>query len=86
MKYIYGPHGDMEWQPKLEEGWDIVEKIPWYLEKCWIQPVVRDEAWFQSVLPLIDEFWKDVEKARKGEFVLPESTVKKKPVACAIID
>jgi hypothetical protein len=86
LKYTYGPHGDMEWIPILEEGWEIVERIPWYLEKYWIQPVVRDEAWFQSILPLINQFWEDVEKARKGEFQLPESTVKKKPVMCAIVD
>ena len=86
MIYSYGPLGNMEWAPTLEAGWDIVERIPWYLEKCWIQPVSRDEAWFQSILPLIDAFWGDVEKARKGEFTVPESSVKKKTVACAIVD
>lgn len=86
LKYTYGPHGDMEWTPCLEVGWEIVERIPWYLEKYWIQPVVRDEAWFQSILPLIDQFWEDVEKARKGEFQVPESTIKKKPAVCAIVD
>ena len=86
MKYIYGPLGNMEWVPLQEQGWDIVERIPWYLEKYWIQPVVRDEAWFQSILPLIDQFWADVEKARRGEFQVPESSVKKKQTVCAIVD
>lgn len=86
LKYVYGPHGDVEWIPTLEEGWEIVERIPWYLEKYWIQPVVRDEAWFQSILPLIDQFWADVEKARRGEFQVPESSVKKKQTVCAIVD
>lgn len=86
MKYVYGPLGDMEWVPPSESGWYIVEQIPWYLEKYWIQPVVRDEAWFQSILPFIDQFWDDVEKARKGEFQVPESSVKKKPTVCAIVD
>lgn len=86
MKYLYGPLGEMEWTPQLEEGWEIVERIPWYLEKLWIQPVIRDEAWFESICPLIDLFWQDVEKARNGEFVAPESSVKKKPVICAIVD
>lgn len=86
MKYVYGPLGDMEWIPTLTDGWEIVERVPWYLEKFWIQPVTRDEAWFQSILPLIDQFWQDVAAARRGEFVLPESSVKKKPVVCAIVD
>lgn len=86
MTYVYGPLGDMNWKPELEQGWEVVERIPWYLEKYWIQPVVRDEAWFQSILPFIDQFWEDVSKARKGEFQVPDSSVKKKPVACAILD
>jgi hypothetical protein len=86
MKYEYGPLGNMEWVPELMEGWEVVERIPWYLEKYWIQPVARDEAWFQSILPLIDHFWEDVEKARKGDFAVPESSVKKKAVICAIVD
>jgi hypothetical protein len=86
LKYEYGPIGDMTWEPPPEEGWEILEKIPWYLEKIWIQPVIRDQAWFQSILPLLDIFWKDVELAKKGEFIVPESTVKKKPVQCAIVD
>ena len=88
MKYVYGPLGKMDWIPEAEfvGGWEIVERVPWYLEKYWIQPVIRDEAWFQSIVPLIDDFWRDVEKARKGEFLLPESTMKKKTVVCAIVD
>jgi hypothetical protein len=85
LEYRYGALGDMEWKPE-EEGWDILERIPWYLEKVWIQPVVRDEAWFESILPLINDFWADVEKAKVGEFKIPESPMKKKTVACAIMD
>ena len=84
--YRYGPLGDMEWTPALEDGWELLERVPWGLEKMWIQPVLRDEAWFQSVLPLIHNFWQDVEKAKQGEFQLPESSVKRRTVACAILD
>ncbi len=86
LKYLYGPLGNVDWVPTIEEGWEIVERIPWYLEKYWIQPVVRDEAWFQSILPLIDAFWEDVQKARRGEFAVPESSTKKKVAICAIVD
>jgi hypothetical protein len=86
VEYRYGPLGDMEWTPVLEEGWELLERVPWGLEKVWIQPVLRDEAWFQSMLPLIYDFWQDVEKANQGLFTCPESTVKRKQIACAIVD
>jgi hypothetical protein len=34
----------------------------------------------------LEEFWQDVEKAKKGEFTLPESSRKKKDVVCEIVD
>lgn len=86
LEYRYGPLGESDWNPILEEGWELLERIPWGLEKMWCQPVLRDEAWFQSVVPLINEFWADVERAKQGVFTLPESTVKRKAVACAIVD
>jgi hypothetical protein len=86
LDYRYGPLGDMEWTPTLEDGWELLERVPWGLEKMWIQPVLRDEAWFQSVLPVIYEFWQDVEKAQRGAFICPESSVKRRAVACAILD
>jgi hypothetical protein len=86
VEYRYGPLGDMDWAPSLDQGWELLERVPWGLEKMWIQPVLRDEAWFQSVLPLIHEFWQDVEKANQGQFTCPESTVKRKAAVCAIVD
>jgi hypothetical protein len=47
---------------------------------------LRDEVWFASLKPKIDEFWADVEKAKLGEFTVPESTRKKKEVVCEIVD
>jgi hypothetical protein len=86
MKYIYGPIGDMEWKPQPEEGWDVLERIPWCLEKEWIHSVSRDTQWFQSVIPLLNEFWADVERAKCGEFTAPESTSRKKQATCIIAD
>jgi hypothetical protein len=86
VEYRYGPLGDMDWTPSLDQGWELLERVPWGLEKMWIQPVLRDEAWFQSILPLIHEFWQDVEKANQGQFTCPESTVKRKAAVCAIVD
>lgn len=86
MHYEYSPVGDLEWRPTPLDGWEVIEIIPWYLEKLWIQPVLRDQAWFESIMPLIDNFWRDVEKAKVGEFQIPESSVKRKSAFCGIID
>jgi hypothetical protein len=86
MKYVYGPIGDMKWSAPDEEGWDVLERITWCLEKEWIHSVSRDTQWFQSVLPLLNEFWADVERAKRGEFTAPESTSRKKQATCIIAD
>jgi hypothetical protein len=48
--------------------------------------VVRDEGWFNALWPKLESFWLDVEKAKKGEFQLPESSRKKKETICEIVD
>lgn len=87
VKYIYGPLGNMEWIPDMEPTWEIVERVPWYLLGQHIEIVKRDKAWFTSILPLIHDFWVDVEKAKEGTFQVPEPKPKKKKVElCAIVD
>lgn len=86
MNYEYSPLNDIDWMPTPKEGWEVIEKIPWYLEKLWIQPVLRDQAWFESILPLVDYFWQDVQKAKEGTFQIPESSTKRKLAHCGIID
>lgn len=86
-KYVYGPLGEMEWTPPLEPTWEVLERIPWYLTSKHIEFVKRDKAWFESIVPLITDFWSDVEKAKEGKFQAPEAKPKKKKVeVCAIID
>ena len=53
---------------------EIVEITPWRLNHWHEQIVSRSEEWWDSIKPMIDLFWEDVEKARCGEFVVPEST------------
>lgn len=73
--YIYSPvNVDTEWQPEIKEGEELVEIIPWRLIQWHEQIVTRSEEWWASIKPIIDIFWEDVEKARCGEFVVPEST------------
>jgi len=85
-KYAYGPLGDLDWIPDLGLNERVLETNTWNCEKIHHERVYRDEAWFASLMPKVEEFWLDVEKARAGEFILPESSRKKKEVACMIKD
>jgi putative phage-type endonuclease len=73
--YVYSPvNADETWQPETGEGEHIMEMIPWRLLQWSEQKVARSEEWWESIRPVIDAFWEDVEKAKRGEFVVPEST------------
>jgi hypothetical protein len=85
-KYLYGPVGDMDWKPDLGLNECVLETNTWKCEKIHHVRVYRDVAWFASLKPKLDDFWADIEKAKAGEFVLPESSRKKKDVACMIAD
>jgi hypothetical protein len=85
-KYIYGPLADLDWKPDLGLNENILEMNQWVCEKIHHERVYRDEVWFSKLIPKIDEFWSDVEKSKNGEFVLAESSRKKKEVLCLIKD
>lgn len=73
--YVYGPVGDMSATcPVLKPGQRIVEIIPWEAIKINLITVRRDRKWWAAAEQKIAEFWADVEKARRGEFVLPASS------------
>jgi len=52
----------------------VVEIIPWRLMRWSEQQVMRSEEWWRSLQPFIETFWEDVEKAKRGEFTVPDST------------
>jgi hypothetical protein len=87
--YAYSPiNADNEWIPDIKEGEEIVEIIPWRLLHWSEHTVLRSEEWWTSMQPMIDAFWEDVEKARRGEFVVPESSrppKKPKDEKCIIV-
>jgi hypothetical protein len=87
--YIYSPVNiEADWKPDIIEGEEIVEIIPWRLIQWCEQIVTRSEEWWISMKQVIDNFWEDVEKAKRGEFVVPESTraaKKPKEEKCIII-
>jgi hypothetical protein len=73
--YAYSPiHASSEWKPSLEMDEDIIEFIPWRLYQWSEQLVKRNEEWWVALQPVMDAFWADVEKAKQGEFTIPDST------------
>ena len=76
----------MDWKPELGLNERVLEVNRWICEKIHHVRVYKDEPWFESLKPKLDEFWSDIEKAKRGEFLLPESSRKKKEVACMIKD
>ena len=73
--YMYSPvNVDTEWTPEIKDDEELVEIIPWRLIQWHELVVTRSEEWWTSIKPVIDVFWEDVEKARRGDFVVPEST------------
>jgi hypothetical protein len=86
--YIYSPVNiNADWLPEINDDEEIVEIIPWRLIEWCEQTITRSEEWWVSMKPIFDNFWEDVEKAKRGEFVVPESTrqVKKKEEKCIIV-
>jgi putative phage-type endonuclease len=73
--YRYSPvNAPSDWQPILEDHEEVVEWIPWRLMKWSEQVVARNEEWWEALQPVLRTFWEDVEKAKRGEFTIPEST------------
>ena len=85
-RYVYGPLGDLLWKPNLGLNEQTLEINTWICPAFHHEMVLRDEAWFASTLqPKINEFWADIEKAKLGEFTVPESS-RKKEIKCEIVD
>ena len=80
--YLYSPVNVLDWKPETDD--EIAEIVPWRLVQWGEQIVRRSEEWWASIVPMMDTFWEDVEKAKRGEFVVPESTRKRKDV-CKIM-
>lgn len=73
--YQYSPiHATKDWTPIMDDTDELVELIPWSLWNWHEQVVARNEEWWSSLVPMLDQFWKDVEAAKRGEFVVPESS------------
>lgn len=73
--YLYSPVNPMEtFTPQIEPNQSILERIPWCLYS-WHEQIVRaDPHWWHKVQPVVNQFWEDVAKAKRGEFTVPAST------------
>lgn len=77
VRYEYAPVNDDIWQPTLTEFEEILEVIPWRLYSWNEQSVYKDPNWWSSIKPAVDSFWEDVEKAKMGDFIVPEPVRKR---------
>ena len=69
-----------------ESSWEVVETYGWKLTHLRRVTVLRDSNWFRETLcPVLEEFWKDVENARLGLWI-PPPPLGKKDVPCAIVE
>lgn len=90
-RYVYGPVGcaDLMEPPCHLLGQEdiILERVPWAL-MAWNEIEVRRSAtWWTGIQGSLVAFWEDVERARRGEFVVPASSRPvraKKEEACLI--
>jgi len=72
----------------LNEGYTLIEEIPYAIVNMYNVCVKRDSDWYNSTKPLQEKFWNDVKKARDGDYILAEPKYKKQKqeVKCLITE
>ena len=88
MSYVYTEPERLDAEAR---GLDLIEKIPWRLQKFYSKTVVRDRGWFQGTARQREEFWAIVGQARRSEIQPFEVKSRAKVVVtkepgCRIID
>ena len=86
IRYEYSPLNTDTWAPELVTNEIVSEVIPWWTSEWFTTTVGRSRTWFESVQLAMKAFWEDVEKAKRGEFILPASTRKVKEQGCLILE
>jgi hypothetical protein len=72
--YMYSPVNCGHWSPVIDAEEDLIEMIPWRLHQWSEHMIERSEEWWTMIHPMIDAFWCDVEKHKRGEFTVLESS------------
>ncbi len=81
-RYLYDEPGLLAEEPdagRLLEGEVVMERVLWEVVTWNETTVHRNRAYWAAAMPKIDAFWEDVAAARRGEFVVPEARVRRKP-------
>jgi len=69
----------------LKHEYILLETIEYVIHKVHNILVKRDSKWYEFSKRLQNDFWNDVDKAKQGQFTLPEST-RKRNDECLITD
>jgi hypothetical protein len=85
-RYYFYPKFGSDEEPTLKDDEVILERIPWISTAYNLKTVERSSTWFKSMAENIAKFWTDVEGAKNGTFVLPDSSRKRKAEVCLIVD
>jgi len=81
-KYVYDSDEKIKY---LNENYNEVETIEYGIKNIHNVLVKRDTKWYESTISAQDRFWEDVEKAKKNEFIVPESKLKRQK-QCMIVE
>jgi hypothetical protein len=60
----------------VSDGYELIETIEFAITNIFNEVVKRDEKWYETTLPIQEEFWKDV----NSDYKLPEPKYKKHKV------
>jgi hypothetical protein len=69
----------------IKNDYILVEKIKYAFKKVYNVLIKRDVEWYEYTKKFQDLFWDDVEKAKNGKFIVPE-TKRKRNDECLIND
>jgi len=73
--YVYA-YSISERDTYVSDGYELIETIEFAITNIFNEVVKRDEKWYETTLPIQEEFWKDV----NSDYKLPEPKYKKHKV------
>jgi len=70
---LHYAYSEEECKTLEEKQFQIIETIPWHMDRYFNKIIQRDSAWFLSTADKRKEFWKLVEETRAGTYVVSQS-------------
>ena len=74
--YMYA-YSEEEKNSALTDDYILCEIIPYVITNIYNVCVKRDMKWYESTLVLQEQFWKDMESAREGTYIVADSKYKR---------